>query len=387
MPHGGVAGLRLEPGARKGQGKWILRFVSPKTGKRRDMGLGRYPEVGIADAEQRAFEARRSISEGIDPIDSRRAMRASEVAAEAIPTFKRAAETVFSDLKASWKNKKHREQWINTLRTYVYPALGDRRVDELSPADFAQALKPIWLSKAETASRVRQRCHAVMKWCWAQSFVQANPLDVVDHLLPRQPTKRERVRHQPALPWRELPAFVKAHLERASANTDCSTRALLMFLILTASRSSEARGARWSEIDFESRIWTIPADRMKAKVQHRIPLSGSAVELLKAREGKRQGLIFTSPRGRIFSENAMTKFLRDNSIASDTPGRHATAHGFRSSFRDWASEKGYARDLAERALAHTIANKSEAAYHRTDLLEQRRAMMEAWAAFVYGVTH
>ena len=379
--------MRLEPGASKGQGKWILRFVSPKTGRRRDMGLGRYPEVGIADAEVRAFEARKAISDGIDPIDARHALRASETADQAIPTLKQAAEKVFSDIKASWKNKKHREQWINTLRTYVFPKLGERRVDELGPADFAEVLRPIWLSKAETASRVKQRCHAVIKWCWAQGHVRANPLDVVDHLLPRQPAKRERVRHQPAVPWRDIPAFVSAHLELKPGDTGSSTRALLLFLILTASRSGEVRGAHRSEIDLENRVWTIPAYRMKTRAQHRIPLSSAATKVLEAVEGDRKDLIFTGPNGGMFSANAMTKFLRDHSIASDTPGRHATAHGFRSSFRDWASENGYARDLAERALAHTIANQSEAAYHRTDLLEQRRAMMEAWAAFVGGVAH
>lgn len=384
VQHGGVPGLRLEPGRTKGSGKWILRFVSPETGTRRDMGLGSYPDLGIAKAEDAARDARKLLAEGIDPINAKRARKAEEQSAAAALTFKRAAEDFHEANKPAWKNAKHQAQWINTLREYVMPAIGVRKVAELQPKDFADALRPIWLDKPETASRVKQRCHTVMKWCWAQGLVQSNPLDVVDHLLPKLPGKRERVQHQPAMPWRVIPQFVGGTLRNGPSNV---TRALLEFVILTAVRSGEARAMRWGEIDDETKVWTVPADRMKAKVEHRVPLSTGALRILdslRPEEVKPDQLVFPAPRGGVLSDMALTKFLRDQKAASDANGRFATAHGFRSSFRDWASESGFARDLAEKALAHTIANQVEAAYHRTDLLEQRRPMMEAWASHVCG---
>lgn len=383
VQHGGVAGLRLEPSAVSGNGKWILRFVSPATGKRRDMGLGRYPEVGIAEVASKALKARELITSGVDPIGKRVAEKAEHKAATAALTFEQAALRVHADSKAGWKNTKHIDQWINTLRDYVFPKLGSKKVAALVPSDFADVLRPIWLDKPETASRVKQRCHMVMKWCWAHGLVQGNPIDVVDHLLARQPSKRERVQHQPAMAWATIPDFVKASLRTGSTNP---TRALLEFVILTAARSGEARNMGWDEVDLEARIWTVPAERMKAKAEHRVPLSEPVIIILKAQRvvHPKSSLVFPAPRGGALSDMALTKFLRDHQAASDIKGRVATAHGFRSSFRDWASENGYPRDLAEKALAHTISNKTEAAYHRTDLLDRRRPMMEAWAAHVCG---
>ena len=270
------------------------------------------------------------------------------------------------------------------MKVYVFPKIGKRKVADLAPADFAEALKPIWLSKPETASRVKQRCHMVMKWCWAQGLVKANPVDVVDHLLPQQPGKRERVQHQPSMPWRDIPAFVRDVLHASTSNV---TRSLLEFVILTAARSGEAREMKWNEVDLKAKVWTVPASRMKAKVVHRVPLSARVVDILKEQRKRHleAELVFPAPRGGVLSDMVLTGFLRDQKAPSSDKGRVATAHGFRSSFRDWASEHGYARDLAERALAHTIENQAEAAYHRTDLLEQRRAMMEAWAQHVGGV--
>jgi integrase len=214
-------------------------------------------------------------------------------------------------------------------------------------------------------------------------MVKGNPVDVVDHLLPQQPGKRERTQHQPSMPWRDIPAFVQGVLHAGASNV---TRALLEFVILTAARSGEARAMTWAEVDLETRVWTVPANRMKAKVVHRVPLSRRAVEILEAQRALHPDadLVFPAPRGAVLSDMVLTGFLRNQIGRSSDKGRVATAHGFRSSFRDWASENGYARDLAERALAHTIANQAEAAYHRTDLLEQRRAMMEAWAKNVRG---
>lgn len=383
VQHGGVAGLRLESGMSVGAGKWILRFVSPETGKRRDMGLGRYPEVGLAEAARLAFDARQEIGAGRDPIEQRKYKRDARETEIAALSFEQAARRVHEDNKAGWKNSKHIDQWINTLRDYVFPKLGSKKVAALTPHDFAEALRPIWLDKPETASRVKQRCHMIMKWCWAHGLVQGNPVDVVDHLLPKQPGKRERVTHQPALPWSMIPDFVQTVLRVGPTNV---TRALLEFVILTAARSGEARAMRWDEVDLDAAVWAVPVERMKAKVEHRVPLSEAAVCILKAQRklNPKSSLVFPAPRGGVLSDMAMTKLLRDQRAHSDVKGRVATAHGFRSSFRDWASENGYSRDLAEKALSHTIANKVEAAYHRTDLLDQRRPMMEAWAAHVCG---
>jgi integrase len=380
---GTISGLRLEPGSAKGRGKWILRFVSPATGKRRDMGLGAYPEVSIADARAKGMAARQSIAAGKDPIDEHEAERAARVTAAAAMTFERAARKVHDGRKAGWKNAKHADQWINTLRDYAFPIIGKKRVADLVVMDFADVLRPIWLEKPETATRVKQRCYTVMKWCWAQGMVRANPVDVVDHLLPHQPGKRERTTHQPSMPWRDIPAFVERALTTGPSN---GTRALLEFVILTAARSGEARAMTWSEVDLDAKVWTVPAERMKAGVAHRFPLSRRAVEILQAQRALHQDsdLVFPAPRGAVLSDMVLTAFLRDQKAHSSEAGRIATAHGFRSSFRDWASENGYVRDLAERALAHTITNQAEAAYHRTDLLEQRRAMMEAWAQHIGG---
>ncbi len=377
---GGVAGLFLFPSKRRGEGKWILRFVSPVTGKRRDFGLGAYPFIGIALARRLGLEARTLIAEGKDPIEARRVAEAEKRITSIDRTFREAAIAVHDELKAGFRNPKH-AQWITALETYVFPSLGHRRVVDLRAADFAEALRPIWLSKAETASRVKQRCDVVMTWCAARNIIVASPLGVVDHLLPSQRSKRHRVEHHPAVAWRDIPA-VCATLFLGTAVT--TGRLLLEFIILTACRSGEARGMGWDEFDVDKAVWTIPAARMKASISHRVPLSPRALEILRLMAMQRDvsPLVFPSRRGTPLSDMTLTKILRDAMIASDTPNRTATVHGFRSTFRDWASEHGYARDLAERALAHTIKNAAEAAYHRTDLLEQRRVMMDEWGKWI-----
>ncbi|OJB33233.1 integrase [Burkholderia ubonensis] len=374
---GKVTGLLLTP-TRNGC-KWTLRFTSPVSGKRRDAGLGTYPQTTIAEARDKAQMMRKLIESGIDPIDHRNSEREAAALGIGTLTFEKAARKVHDELKPGWKNAKHAAQWINTLETYVFPSIGNKKLDAITPRDCADALRPIWIEKPETASRTKQRMHAVMQWAWAHGHVTANPVAVVDHVLPKQNAKKE---HQPAMPWRDIPKFVQAHLiERLPA--DC-TRAALEIAILTAVRSGEVRGATWNEFDLREKIWSIPAERMKAKDPHRIPLSDRAIEIIKDLQSQNlhETLVFPSPRGKILSDMTLTAMLRRAKAPSDTPGRIATAHGFRSSFRDWASENGYARDLAERALAHTIANQVEAAYHRTDLLEQRRPMMQAWANFL-----
>lgn len=370
---GKITGLLLSP--TKTGCKWTLRFTSPITGKRRDAGLGTYPETSIAEAREKALTMRRLIDNGNDPIDARNSEREAKAVAAAALTFEKAARQVHEELKPSWKNAKHAAQWISTLETYAFPKIGNRKLDSISPADCADVLRPIWLTKAETASRTKQRIHAVMQWAWAHGHVTSNPVSVVDHILPKQSMKPE---HQPAMPWRNVPTFVAVHLAKLKPGD--TTRAALLLLIFTATRSGEVRGATWNEFDLKARTWIIPANRMKTGEPHRVPLSDAAVALLTSirQVQLHETLVFPSPREKVLSDMALTALLRRIKAESDTPGRVATAHGFRSSFRDWASEHGYARDLAERALAHAVANKVEAAYHRTDLLEQRRPLMEAW---------
>lgn len=378
---GTARGLRLCPGKEKGHGKWIMRFVSPETNTRRDMGFGVYPEVGIAEARKAATAARELIRSGVDPINARNADAEARQAASQQLTFEEAARKVHTDLKPGWKNPKHGAQWITTLEKYVFPRIGKRKIDSLKASDFADVLRPIWLDKPETASRVKQRCNTVMDWCAAQDMISGNPVSVVTKLLSKRTTG---VVHQPAMPWRDLPDFVATVLLAGGSNL---SKTMLEFLILTAARSGEVRAMTWDEVDLDAAVWTVPAERMKTGIAHRVPLSGRAVEILKAQQeaAVHATLVFPSPRGKVPSDMILTEFLRGAKAASGEAGRTATAHGFRSSFRDWASENGYPRDYAERALAHAIRNQTEAAYHRTDLLDHRRPMMEAWAQHVCGI--
>lgn len=377
IPHGGITGLTMHPSTTKGRGKWVFRYVSPVTGKRRNAGLGIYPEISIADAGSQARLMREQLAKGLDPLE----VKKEEASKPAIPTVEIAARQVHEQLLPGWRNPKHGKQWISTLEQYAFPIIGRQPINAITPAHIASVLQPIWLEIPETATRVKQRLHAVMAWAWAHGFCQANPVDVVDKLLPLQPSKAIRTQHQPAMDWRILPAFYQQHL--ANAERFDVSRALLSFVILTGCRSGEARSMRWEELDLDAAIWTIPADRMKTQVIHRIPLSLKAITVLEKVRGLHGEWVFPSPRKQVpLTDMALTTLLRRVEAQSTTPGRLATAHGFRSTFRDWCSEQGYPRDLAERALAHLIQNKVEAAYHRTDLLDQRRPMMDAWAGFV-----
>lgn len=377
LPHGGVTGLALHPSSSKGHGKWVLRYVSPVTKKRRNTGLGPYPEVSIAEAAKIAQTMRQQIAVGIDPLEQKK-FEAEKVS---IPTFEKAARILHAERLPGWRNQKHGKQWISTLEQHVFPMLGNAPLDTITPASVADVLRPIWLTIPETASRVKQRIHAVMQWGWAHGQCTANPVDVVNHLLPQQVSIHVRTEHQPAMPWKSLPLYVATHIHSDERHN--VTRSLLLFVILTACRSGEARAMEWDEIDFRRKIWIIPGARMKAGLSHRVPLSEQAIAVLHRMKGLHDVLVFPSPRKQIvLSDMVLTTFLRGTKALSDTPGRVATAHGFRSTFRDWCSEHGYSRDLAERALAHTVKNKVEAAYHRTDLLDQRRPMMQAWAEYV-----
>ncbi|MEQ5872787.1 integrase arm-type DNA-binding domain-containing protein [Sagittula sp. NFXS13] len=336
---GGAPGLWFKVGTRNGQGKFYLRFTSPETTKRRDMGLGKYPGVSISQARSAALAAREQIAQGLDPIAQRDAKAQASVAEPKVPTFEFAARQTFAAIENSYNNDKHRAQWLSTLESYIFPDIGQTPVDQLTTADFATALAPIWLTKAETASRVRQRCTRVMNYCVAQRWSDTNPVFAVDALLPKQPSKAERVAHHPAVPWRDLPTVIPRLFpdELWSAGRDA-----LLFLILTASRSGEVRGASWEEFDLEAGVWTVPGARMKAKRQHRVPLAMQAVKVIERRRTRSPGgaLVFSHRGDKPLSDMTLTKLLRDRNIQSDVPERVATAHGFRSSFRDWASENG-----------------------------------------------
>lgn len=343
----------------------------------------------MALAASRARAMREQLIHGIDPLDAKTKAENEP----AVPTFEMAARTLHSELIPGWKNAKHAQQWISTLSEYAFPTLGKMPLDKIQPRDIAESLRSIWLQKPETASRVKQRLHAVMAWGWANGYNLSNPVDVVSHLLPLQPSKAARTQHQPAMPWRDLPSFISTHL--GDPGLLGTTERLLLFAILTAARSGEVRGMSWLEFDARKALWTIPGVRMKGGLLHRVPLSTQALKVIDLQQGQHPQLVFPSAKAirsidsrlqgvddqTMVSDMALTALLRRLHAPSDIQGRYATAHGFRSTFRDWCSERGVAKDLAERSLAHTIQNKVEAAYHRTDLLDQRIRLMQDWADF------
>lgn len=368
-----VAGLYLrvtDTGARG----FLLRFML--AGRRRDMWLGTTSELTLAQARETAREQRRRIKAGIDPLEERLAERARAKHERALAewTFERAAREVHADLLPGWKNPKHGDQWINTLTSYAFPKIGAKPVGGIDVAAVLDVLKPIWTTKAETARRVRQRIDAVMRWAVAHGYARTNPVDAAVELLPKQ---SDQVEHHDALPVAEMPAFMAALRAGAAA----PSRRALEFLCLTAARSGEVRGATWAEIDFAAATWTVPAARMKAKRPHVVPLADAAIALLKtiqAEQGEpEQGaLIFPGPRGGALSDNVFGALFERMKV------ENVTAHGFRSTFRDWCSENGVPREIAERALAHVVADSTEAAYLRTTLLAQRAEVMERWAMFL-----
>lgn len=353
---------------------WALIYTID--GKSREAGLGRYPEVSLAEATAKAAQMRLLLKrDKVDPLE----VKKTEIAkAAAGATFKAVAADVIEAKRPGWRNPKHAQQWENTLATYAFPVLGDLDVSAIDTEHVLAVLQPIWTVKHETATRVRQRIEAVLDAAAARKLrSRENPARWKGHLdtLLTAISKADRVRHHPALPWRELPAF----MAQLRANGSISAQAL-QFTILTACRTGEVLGAQWAEIDLERAIWTIPGARMKAKREHRVPLSRQSAELLR-RLPRFEWTPYLFPgakRGRPLSQMAMLQLVRGL-----RPG--LTVHGFRSTFRDWISEAtSYSPELAEQALAHTIGNQTEAAYRRGDLLERRRAMMQAWADFCHS---
>ena len=355
--------LLVKPASTGGFSKsWAQRIRLD--GKAANVGLGAYPVVTLARARQKALANARTTSEGRDPRD--RASRA--------PTFEQAVETVIGIHAENWKDGgKSAAQWRASLRDYAVPKIGARRVDRITTADVMEVLLPIWATKRETARRVRQRIGAVMKWAVAQGYREDNPAgDAISAALPKNSVRR---RHQRALPHAQV-AEALGRVRTSKAHR--ATALAFEFLVLTACRSGEVRGARWDEVDDAAATWTVPPARMKSKLEHRVPLSGRAMAVLgEAREcADRSGLVFPSPTGRMLSDSTLSKLLRGLGIG-------AVPHGFRSSFRDWAAERTEVpREVCELALAHVNGDRVEAAYRRSDLYERRRVLMQQWADYL-----
>jgi integrase len=368
--HADGGGLYLQITA-SGARSWIFRYSS--SGRRHEMGLGSYPDVTLKAARDKAAEMRILRAAGRDPLQVRRAERQQRAGSV---TFAEAADAYIAAHEPSWRNPKHRQQWTNTLATYVLPSLGSVAVADIDTSHVTMVLEPIWLAKTETATRVRQRVEAILDWAAARGLrTGENPARWRGHLdkLLARPTRVRTVQHHPALPYAELPAFM---LELAGQK-GVAARALTL-CILTAARTGEVIGARWSEIDGD--VWTIPGTRMKSGREHRVPLSLPAqqiIEELRALSADADGFVFPGGRnGTPLSNMAMAAVLK-------RMGRGGiTAHGFRSCFRDWAREStNFPREVAETALAHILKDKVEAAYARGDLLDKRRELMAAWASY------
>ena len=356
--------------SRSGYRSWIQRLVI--RGRRHDMGLGPFPAVSLAEARQRAHNNRVLARSGGDPMSDKQA-------AARVPSFETLARQHIAENSSSWRNLKHRAQWLTTLEVYAFPSLGGLRVHEITRRHVIETLTPIWTSKPETAKRVRQRIRSVMDRAVAMEYVDYNPAgDAINAALARQP---RAVAHHRALPYGELLAAL-----RAARDSGAGTAAKLAFemLALTACRSGEVRSMTWDEVNLQEATWTIPGTRMKAGRPHRAPLSPRALAILgeARRLDNGSGLVFPAPlSGGVLSDMTFILLIR-------RLGLDFVPHGLRSSFRDWAAEKTNARhDVVEAALAHTVGNATEAAYFRSDLFELRRALMDEWSAYLGGGTN
>ena len=378
-----------------GAKSWMYRFMLQ--GKQREMGLGPYPEISLADARQLAADAREQTKRGTDPIEARHQAEADQqaqalLATARLMTFDQCTKAFISGKKAGWKNAKHAQQWENTLTTYASPLIGALPVESIDLALVRKVLDPIWREKTETASRVRSRIEAVLNWATVSKYRTGdNPArwrGNLEHLLPK-PKDVSKPENQPALPYRQLGAFM-AHLRQ---QTGIGAKPLELAILANA-RAGEVCGATWSEIDLDNRCWHIPAARMKADKDHHIPLSDAAVRLLLSIP-RIEGIDYVFPgikKGKTISDSTMNKLIRqmhDNEVKAGRAGyidvkqgRVVVTHGFRSTFRDWAGETtAYAREVIEHAMAHQLKDKAEAAYARGSMFEKRRRLMADWSAF------
>jgi integrase len=372
--YGDGTGLYLQV-SMSGSKSWIFRFSM--AGKRREMGLGPLHTISLAMAREKAQECRRLVAGGIDPIAARDADRTSQaLSAARLKTFDQCAAAYIKSHRASWKSAKHAAQWETTLATYASPVFGTMPVSDVDTDLVMRALRPIWDAKTETAVRLRGRIESILDWATVSRYRQGeNPARWRGHLqnLLANPNKIAPVQNHPALPWFEIPAFMEL-LELCEGIAAVATR----FAILTAARSGEVRGARWAEMDLEAMLWTVPAVRMKAGKEHRVPLSTAAVTLLRNLERKGELIFPGRRRDTMLSDMSLTAVLRRMDRGD------ITVHGFRSTFRDWCSEAPgnmFPREVCEHALAHSLPNKVEAAYRRGDLLEKRILLMQAWSDY------
>jgi len=373
--HGDGKGLWLVVD-KAGNRRWVFRFML--RGTAREMGLGSLDTTSLAEARQKAQDARTQLAQRIDPLEARREAEAkARLAAARTMTFKAAAEDYIREHSASWRNQKHAAQWGSTLAAYAYPIIGGLPVADIDRAMVLKILRPIWTEKNETASRVRGRIEAILDWATVHDLRKGdNPArwrGNLDKALPKRASART-VRHHPALPFRQIAGFM------ADLRQQWGTGArALEFAILTAARTGEVIGAQWQEIDLEAGLWTVAADRMKAQAAHTVPLSPRAVEVLRdmASMDGQDGYVFPGGRkGKPLSNMALTAVLKR--MERDD----VTVHGFRSTFRDWAAERTrHSPEVVEMALAHTIGSKVEAAYRRGNLLQKRRQLMTDWARY------
>ena len=370
--HGDGGGLGLMLNVQPSGSKSWVQFLTVR-GKRRSIGLGGYPAVSLKEAREKAQKNQQVARKDGDPRQNRRR----------VPRFRDAAAAVIELQSSEWTCPKSRKHWESSLAIYAFPVIGDMRVDRIEPSDVLAVLEPMWGSKRETAQRVRQRIEAVMRWAVTHGHRTDNPADKTT--LSGLPRRRSPVKHHCALPYADVPAAIRK-IRYSLAWT--GTKLAFEFLVLTAARSGEVRGAVWDEIDFDNAVWTIPDSRMKAGIKHRVPLAPRALEVLtEARELTNPPVtsahrdcqfVFPSLRAKMLSDSTISKLVRENNI----PG---VPHGFRSSFRDWAAERTTApHAVMEAALAHRIPSAVERAYARSDLFDRRRALMEDWATFVQG---
>ena len=352
---------------KNGRKSWVQRITVD--GRRRDIGLGGYPTVSLAQARKRATDNREAISSGRDPVADKHR--------PAMPTFSEAAHTVHEANKPRWRNGSHTSAWIQTLERHAFPKIGNKKIDTVSRTDVLTVLTPIWSTRPETGRRVRQRMRTIFRWAMANELIETNPAgEAIDGALPSMPKVKAHLR---ALPYQE----VGAALETVYASqTSLASKRCLKFLILTAGRSGEARGATWGEIEFDSATWTIPAARMKAGEEHQVPLSDRALDVLMlAHElDDGSGLCFPSPLrpGRMLSDMTLTKILRSTGLAD-----RATVHGFRTSFKTWTMEQTNTPwAVGEAALAHQLGGSVEQAYARSKLFDRRQTLMQQWADYL-----